>query len=56
MGGKSVNKSRRRFLIAATGGAAALVVGVYLGTSGEKAAPPARRGGMIPAAGCPTPG
>lgn len=33
---KSVNKSRRRFLIAATGGAAALIVGVYLGTGGEK--------------------
>jgi isoquinoline 1-oxidoreductase beta subunit len=36
MGGKGVNKSRRRFLIAAAGGAAALVVGVYLGTGGEK--------------------
>jgi isoquinoline 1-oxidoreductase beta subunit len=36
MAAKSVNKSRRRFLIAATGGAAALAVGVYLGAGGEK--------------------
>ncbi len=35
MGGKGVNKSRRRFLLAAAGGAA-LVVGVYLGVGGEK--------------------
>ena len=36
MGSKKLDKSRRRFLIAAAGGAAALVVGVYLGTGGEK--------------------
>lgn len=35
MGGKGVDKSRRRFLLAAAGGAV-LAVGVYLGFGGEK--------------------
>ncbi len=48
MGGKSVNKSRRRFLIAAAGGAAALVVGVYLGTGGEKSRTPREAWGDDP--------